>query len=154
MIPEPAICLAFPPISFRVAGTPKGQPRPRAFARGGMVRVYDPGTAEGWKSIIALTSKPFLKDAHPDKSVDLTIDFWFKRPKAHFKADGSLKPMAPTFFKQKPDLDNLEKAVLDCLTVVGFWKDDCQVVHLQSTKNWASSACPEGCVITIEYIEA
>jgi hypothetical protein len=43
----------FTPISIFVHGEPKGQPRPRAFARGGMVRMYDPATAEGWKSAIA-----------------------------------------------------------------------------------------------------
>ena len=35
------------PISFTVLGDPKGQPRPKAFSRGGHAAVYDPGTAEG-----------------------------------------------------------------------------------------------------------
>ena len=50
--------MEFAPITVRVYGEPKGQPRPRAFAKpigGGKfsARVYDAGTAEGWKSQIA-----------------------------------------------------------------------------------------------------
>lgn len=46
-------------ITFFIHGDPKPQPRPRAFARrmGAkfVARVYDAGTAEGWKSQIAMT---------------------------------------------------------------------------------------------------
>lgn len=48
-------------IQFRVYGVPKGQPRPKAFARnfGGkwQARVYDPGTAESFKSAIAAAAQ-------------------------------------------------------------------------------------------------
>ena len=51
-------------ISFSVDGEPKAQPRPKAFARNfgnkWQARVYDPGTAEGWKSLIAIAVKPHL----------------------------------------------------------------------------------------------
>lgn len=54
------------PILFRVFGTPKAQPRPRAFAKqlGGkaVARVYDAGTAEGWKGSIALAARQYVPD--------------------------------------------------------------------------------------------
>ena len=34
----------------------------------------------------------------------------------------------------KPDLDNLEKAVMDALTTAGVWCDDAQVVEKHSAK--------------------
>ncbi len=37
----------------QVIGEPKGQPRGRAVSIAGHARVYDPKTAEGWKSLIA-----------------------------------------------------------------------------------------------------
>lgn len=37
----------------------------------------------------------------------------------------------------KPDVDNLNKALLDAMTGVGFWKDDSRVTRLISEKFWA-----------------
>lgn len=37
----------------------------------------------------------------------------------------------------KPDLDNSTKLVQDCLTRLGFWKDDRYVVSLIAEKFWA-----------------
>jgi len=39
-----------------------------------------------------------------------------------------------------PDLDNLVKHVKDCMTNVGFWRDDKQVVRLMAAKHY--SLCP------------
>ena len=60
------------PILFFVRGEPKGQPRPRSFAlrgKGGkpilsktgqpIIRVYESGTAEEWKSQVALFRPSF-----------------------------------------------------------------------------------------------
>lgn len=37
----------------------------------------------------------------------------------------------------KPDTDNLEKMLKDCMTTVGFWKDDAQVASEVVQKFWA-----------------
>ena len=37
----------------------------------------------------------------------------------------------------KPDTDNLQKALLDCMTKLGFWKDDAQVCSLIAEKFWS-----------------
>lgn len=49
----------------------------------------------------------------------------------------------------KPDLDNSQKLLQDCMTKVGFWKDDSQVVSLVAEKFWA--ALP-GIYIRIEEV--
>ena len=66
-------------LSARVFGDPKGQPRPRAFARGGKARVYDPHTAEGWKSqVAAAIAPPVDRISGP---VTVAINFYFARAK-------------------------------------------------------------------------
>ena len=139
------------PISFFVYGEPKGQPRPRAFARrmGNkfVARVFESGTAEAWKGAIAAEAakhKPANPIAGP---VSLRINFHMPRPKGHFvasKPERGLKPGAPCRHIGKPDADNLAKAVMDALTQCGwFWIDDAQVAVLTVVKSYAECA---GCV--------
>ncbi|MDT2437410.1 RusA family crossover junction endodeoxyribonuclease [Enterococcus avium] len=50
----------------------------------------------------------------------------------------------------KPDLDNSNKLLQDCMTKLGFWKDDSYVVSLIIEKFWAATP---GIYIRIEEIE-
>ena len=50
----------------------------------------------------------------------------------------------------KPDLDNVAKLLIDCMTKTGFWLDDSQVVMLKITKAYALGELAE---ITIRYTE-
>lgn len=49
----------------------------------------------------------------------------------------------------KPDLDNSQKLLQDCMTDLGFWKDDCNVASLIAEKFWADQP---GIYIRIEEI--
>lgn len=124
---------------FFAAGLPKGQPRPRAFSRGGHARVFDPGTAEGWKSAVALAARGNVPAAPLSGPVQLTVELLFPRPKLHLKK-GALREGAPEFHTSKPDADNAAKAVMDALTVLGVWGDDAQVAALITTKRYAGTA--------------
>jgi Holliday junction resolvase RusA-like endonuclease len=140
------------PIQIIIDGDPKPQPRPRAFARnmgGGKfaARVYDAGTAEGWKSLVALAAKPFLPESPHDMPLHVTMVFFFARPKAHFTGKGALRTSSPSHPTSRNDLDNLCKAVMDCLTQIGMWKDDGQVVRLIAQKEYGENP---GAVVKIE----
>lgn len=50
----------------------------------------------------------------------------------------------------KPDTDNLQKLLKDCMTKMHFWKDDSQVVHEEVGKVWAAD--PAGIMISIETL--
>ncbi len=123
-------------VTFFAAGDPKGQPRPRAFAMklgNGKysARVFDSGTAEGWKSQVALAARAAMPPVHFYGPVRVQLSFMFRRPKSHYRRNGLLMPNAPICHTSKPDADNLAKAVLDCLTQLGrFWHDDSQVSEL------------------------
>jgi Holliday junction resolvase RusA-like endonuclease len=132
--------------AFDVLGEPKGQPRPRATARGGNARVYDPGTAEGWKGAIALAVRPYLPPYPIDSPVRIAIAFRFPRPARLLRKkdpDGLIPHTA------KPDSDNAAKAVLDCLTTCGIWRDDALVCSLTIEKFYAARGQASGALIQI-----
>jgi len=133
-------------IAFFVAGHPKGQPRPRAVRRGAHAGVYDPGTADAWKSAVrddALRNRP----SQPmDGPVAVSLTFIIPRAKSRVrKATAHL----PLWHDGKPDADNLAKAVLDALTPLGFFGDDAQVVRLTTDKRSAAQGERTGCHIVI-----
>ena len=49
----------------------------------------------------------------------------------------------------KPDTDNLQKMLKDCMTLVGFWKDDALVASEITEKFWAEKP---GIYIRIEEL--
>lgn len=132
--------------AFDVYGEPKGQPRPRAFASGGKARVYDPGTAEGWKGSIAMAARDHLPPCPIDSPVRMAVTFYFQRPARLLRKrdpDGVIPHTA------KPDSDNAAKAVLDCLTSIGMWRDDALVCSLIAEKNYAARGQASGALIQI-----
>lgn len=133
-------------IEFFAEGNPKGQPRPRAFSRGGSARVYDPGTAEGWKSQIALAGRDHIPAQPITGAVRLCLQFIIPRPKSHYFKNNALRMVAPTLCTKKPDADNYAKAVMDALTVLRFWNDDSQVAVLHVQKLYGGNP---GCRIEI-----
>lgn len=138
--------------SVFVQGLPKGQPRPRAFARNGVARVYDPGTAEAWKSEIAVALRQHIPPNATDRAVSVLLAFQMPRPKTHLRKDGSLKDSASRLHTSKPDLDNLAKAVLDTMTQLGMYRDDSQIYLLELRKEYATN-CKPGCWISVHERE-
>lgn len=139
------------PISFFAAGIPRGQPRPKAFSRGGHASVYDPATAEGWKSQVAIAAKEHLPSSPIESALTLSLTFYIGRPKSHHrtgKHHGELRADAPKYHTSKPDADNFAKAVMDAMTLLRFWQDDSQVCILRVAKRYANG--PTGCVIEIK----
>jgi Holliday junction resolvase RusA-like endonuclease len=133
-----------------IEGEPKPQPRPRAFRRGQFVGVYNPTNADAWKVRCAVTAhdacgKPFAK------AVRVALWFMMPRPASHRKKNGALRSSAPAKHVQRPDVDNLAKAVMDALSGIAF-KDDAQVVELIVGKQWAEEA--HGCIVTVEEVNA
>ena len=124
-------------IEFFVRGDPKGQPRPRAFAFHGKARVFDPGTAEGWKSCVAIAANPHIPKVPIEGPLKVSLVFWFARPQAHYLKGKIREKFSFARYTKKPDADNLAKAVLDALTTLGMWKDDAQVDVLTVTKLWS-----------------
>lgn len=129
-------------IAFQVTGTPKPQPRPKAYRRGKRAGVYDPGTANEWKWKVGIEAEKHAPPEPLEGPLDVVLEFRMPRPKSHYgtgRNAGTLKASAPArWHVGRLDLDNLAKAVLDALTEAGMWRDDGQIVLLSLLKEYDS----------------
>ena len=105
-----------------------------------------------WASLIAYTAQE-VGCKPVDGPVKITLHFFFPRPKNHYgtgKNINNLKESAPTYHITTPDLDKLERCVLDSLTGV-VWHDDKQVREMASKKDYVH-ATSEGVAVMIEEV--
>ena len=145
-------------LAFTITGEPKGQPRPRAFARKmgavHVARFYDSDVADQWKYAVKRALFEILEENRWELTlgpVSISMCFSMSRPKSHTGAKG-LKPSAPVQHIGKPDVDNLAKLILDQITRSGcVWRDDSQVVSLHVHKFWAV-ANEQGCSVSISTL--
>ena len=128
-------------------GPPKGQPRAKATRRGKHVRMYTPDTADEMKDGIrrlAVEAMARGEWQHTTGPVEVVITAHFPRPASHFRrvrGTDVLKDDAPIYHDQKPDADNVAKAVMDALgphgSWPGVWDDDKRVALLVVGKLYA-----------------
>lgn len=137
-------------VQFSVFGEPKAQPRPRAFARKigdkWSARMFDSGTAECWKGLIALAVRPLLPAEPITGPVRLDVTILFARPK---RLGRKSSPDGRIMHTQKPDRDNLEKSISDCLTQSGLWSDDGQVCAGEVRKFYVAKGERAGAQIVV-----
>ncbi len=74
--------------------------------------------------------------------VSLRTLWLFPRGKSHRNGDWRYT---------RPDTDNLQKMLKDCMTKTGYWKDDAQVAREIIEKRWSDEPC--GIYIEIEKLE-
>lgn len=63
------------------------------------------------------------------------------------------KKIRGEFRTTRPDLDNLFKGLADCLTDLGFWEDDSQIVSLMLRKLWVPVEDAHLSITVSEYVE-
>jgi crossover junction endodeoxyribonuclease RusA len=127
-------------IKFYVEGDPRAQPRARVYNK---IAVSAPrkNPIWSWREAITIAAKEHRPENPIDGPIHLVIEFKMRRPRSHYrtgKYSQLLKPNAPDWHINIPDLDNLEKAVMDTLTQLSFWHDDRQVAAKTTYKKWAT----------------
>ena len=122
--------------TFDIEPTP--QLRPRASARGGRVRVYDPPKVHQFKNL--LHDLALAQYKRPPLMGALEVDLIFYRPvqRSLSKTESARRLSNRSKPVVKPDVDNYVKATLDALTGV-LWHDDSQIVKLVSEKRYGES---------------
>lgn len=93
---------------------------------------------KAWEAVVrgAARAKMNSADGIIEGAVALQLVFYLPRPKAHHIANDRSRPLkanAPTVHTKKPDLDKLERAMLDGLTDICF-ADDAVVCGISSIK--------------------
>lgn len=142
------------PITLYVDGDPVSQPRAKFSTASWSARTPDDsGRVASWKARVSgaflglpASDRTRMRSWSDDRGpLDVAIAVRLK------KAKSNRKPL-PT---QVPDVDNLAKAILDALTDVGAWSDDCQIIRMAIVKRWATADQPTGATIRIApYQEA
>lgn len=120
-------------IEINTRPIPKQRPRLSKFT------VYTPKKTLDYEKLIAYEWKKKYKDLILKGAVKLDLVFVFKKAKTCKK----------TLHTQRPDIDNLEKAILDGLNKTAFL-DDCQVVEMKSQKVFSDV---DKIVITVTELE-
>lgn len=125
-------------LEFTVIGCPKPQQRPRIASRGKFSKMYSPSSE--WKQqVIVASSKLAEQGNYYDQAINVCIYYYFDRPKAHYgtgKNSDNIKSSALEHHIKKPDLDNLNKAVLDAMTDAKLLKDDSIITHINAIKKY------------------
>lgn len=60
-----------------------------------------------------------------------------------FRYSAKSKKLRGTWKTSRPDVDNVAKLLIDCMTKAGFWKDDSQIVRLTLEKNYSEKELAE-----------
>jgi len=137
---------------IEVSGDPVAQPRPRAFVRpNGKASVMDNGKSRPWKALIIGTAAFLKVPRELTGPIRLRILYLLPRPQR------LLRPSSPYGLVPHvnvPDIDNLDKAVMDALSDYGVWKDDRQVCQLVSSKWYHGRTGKPGATVVIDQLEA
>ena len=134
-------------LSFRVFGIPVPEGSTRAWVHDGKAytthsnkRLLGP-----WRDSIA--NAAVGRTTTLDRPASVRVTFYLPRPKSRTRKRSTPFPYPDV----RPDLDKLVRAVLDALTHIA-WNDDSQVVHIETSKVYASTSVPPGAQIDIEYL--
>ena len=93
--------------------------------------AFTPKRVKEWEGVVADEARKYCEKPY-DWPVVLTMIFYMPRP-----ASRRLETWVPT----TPDLDNLEKAVMDALNGIAY-RDDCLVVAKSSSKRYVRAGEP------------
>lgn len=133
-------------IQFIIPGVPKGKDRPR-FNRYGQA-YSTTATTDYEKMVKTLYLSHHGRQIEPKVPVSVHIVAFYQIPKSANKAqktmmrEGRIRPMV------KPDVDNVEKIILDALNKIA-WHDDSQVVQLTAEKQYSDTP---RVVVTVETL--
>jgi len=148
-------------INLWVPGTPAtaGSKKPFTFRdkKTGKIRALmapDSKRQKPWMAKVSVVAMENYKAAPLRGYITLRVDFCFARPKSHYgsgKNHDQVKPSAPRYHTQKPDLDKLLRAAMDAMTGI-VWHDDCQIVRYEDVRKFWVTGRP-GAAIWIEWEE-
>lgn len=109
---------------------------------GGKPMFYDPPRVKEARQTLSALLSPHRPASPLAGPISLRVFWLFPKGKSHRNGEWRIT---------KPDIDNLQKMLKDCMTRVGFWNDDAQVVQEVVEKRWSDD--PTGIYIELEELE-
>ena len=103
---------------------------------------YKPEKVKAARQMLIRHLKPLKPSSPYEGAIELHVVWLFPKGKSHKHNEWRIT---------KPDTDNLEKMLKDCMTEVGFWKDDAQVVKEIVEKRWSDD--PTGISIEMDKLD-
>ena len=91
---------------------------------------YDPPKVQTAKAELMVHLHEHRPKEPMEGAVFLKVVWMFPKGRTH--KDGEWRTT-------RPDTDNLQKMLKDCMTKTGYWKDDAQVVREVVEKRWADN---------------
>ena len=96
----------------------------------GKPQFYEPSKLKAARATFTMSLKRNRPDTPLRGAVRLLVRWQFPHGKSH--KDGEWK-------STRPDTDNLQKLLKDCMTDAGFWKNDAQVASETCEKIWSAT---------------
>lgn len=101
---------------------------------------YEPKAVKEAKRLLMNALEIYRPQEPLEGPLSLTVIWYYPKGKSH--KDGEWR-------STKPDTDNIEKLLKDCMTKCSYWNDDAQVVHETVEKKWSEDP---GIMITVEEL--
>lgn len=111
--------------------------------------INPPTSTAQEKSVSIVKGRPIFYDPAPVKKAKALLVAQLGKHRPGIPLDGALELSTTWLFPKgkshkggewrttRPDTDNLQKLLKDCMTKCGYWKDDAQVVREVVEKQWA-----------------
>lgn len=103
---------------------------------------YDPPKVKEARKVLVAHLRQHTPKEKLKGAIALSTIWMFPRGKSHKHGEWRVT---------RPDTDNLQKLLKDCMTECGFWNDDAQVVREAVEKRWSDEPC--GIYIEINELE-
>lgn len=129
------------PVTIIIPGKPFGKQRPRA----GQGRIYTPDATVSFEQTVRQIAAVKIR-APLEGPIRMTLEAVFVPAPSWSKKKRAAA--LGTLHTQKPDLDNIEKAILDGLNRIAF-ADDQQVADVRKLKRWGERA---ETIVTLEAV--
>jgi len=118
---------------------PTAQMRARHANRGGFPVTYKAKKqVESEQGIMQLLEK-YRPEKPLEGAIRITICAYLPIPQSKPQWWKDAADKGYIFHIVKPDKDNLEKNILDCMTKLSFWHDDCQIITGLTKKEYSAN---------------
>ena len=98
----------------------------------GRPMFYDPPKVQEARRLLRFHLRPFKPNVPLKGPLELKAIWLFPKGKSHKHGQWRVT---------RPDTDNLQKLLKDCMTLERFWEDDAQVVREIAEKRWSEEPC-------------